>query len=129
MGSFILLERNIGDINSFVYTNIDAAVVTSIIEYFSLVISVMLDGRIRMDRGWWIITILENIDGLIKTVKEVWNDVLFTLSIENNSTDPYRPPSGVGWKKSISLESAIMGATKEIHIKIGHGTSNAYYYK
>ncbi len=74
-------------------------------------------------------TIIENMAELIGYVKEVWKDEPFTLTIQSNSPDPNKPPNGVGWRKSISLESAIMSATKEVLVKIGYGTSNGYFFK
>nr|MDO8112756.1 hypothetical protein [Candidatus Sigynarchaeota archaeon] len=74
-------------------------------------------------------TIIETVESLIEFMKEIKKDEPFTLIIQNNSPDPYKPPNGVGWKKAISLEAAVTNALKEVHIKIGHGTSNAYFYK
>jgi hypothetical protein len=69
------------------------------------------------------------VEDLIEFMKEFKQDEPFTLTIQNNSPDPYRPPSGVGWKKAMSLEGAMTKALKEVHIKIGHGASNGYFYK
>nr|MDO8114986.1 hypothetical protein [Candidatus Sigynarchaeota archaeon] len=74
-------------------------------------------------------TIIESVEALIGFMKEISQDEPFTITIQNNSPDPYRPPSGVGWKKAMSLEAAIMNAVKEVLIKIGHGAGNAYFYK
>ena len=74
-------------------------------------------------------TIIENVENLIESLKSIKIGEPFSLVIQNNSPDPYKPPSGVGWKKAISLEAAMTNAVKEIHVKIGHGTSNAYFYR
>ncbi len=74
-------------------------------------------------------TIIESVESLIGFMKEISKDEPFAITLQNNAPDPYKPPAGVGWKKAMSLETAIMNAQKEVLVKIGLGTSNAYFYR
>nr|MDO8110672.1 hypothetical protein [Candidatus Sigynarchaeota archaeon] len=74
-------------------------------------------------------SIIENVENLIESLKSIKIGEPFSFVIQNNSPDPYKPPSGIGWKKAISLEGAMTNIVKEIHAKIGHGTGNTYFYR
>ncbi len=57
-------------------------------------------------------TLIETLDNLTQSLKEIKKDEPFTLTIQSNYSDPYKLPSGVGWRKAISLEKEI--AMKEM---------------
>ncbi|MBN2153198.1 MAG: hypothetical protein JW839_17220 [Candidatus Lokiarchaeota archaeon] len=74
-------------------------------------------------------SLIEDLDNLVQRLKEFKVGEPFTIEILTNTQDPYKPPGGIGWRKAMSLESAVKNATREVVIKIGIGTGDGFFYK